>query len=724
MARLTSLEPFVAAESDEEREKKQDNGGDDSKRSKAEYINENEEECQSKRQRLVERQTTLEPRSKTDVSFSQDISCDKSVETGIVSPLKSEKASEFAASVQPEKPDVPLDWDMVRKELAELVEGEGARAALVFLQDPPTDDQKFVALPPCNDKDNRRKLHQWIRSRLNALVKADTVEDDEKNKIVRLWHNAFERDMPNFKNFSFRGGGERARDGVRKRDRADERHQASARPPDKKYLQFVLYKENMDTGSALHQLAMATDFRGGRNGRFARGGRGGRGRGQISKLRLGYSGMKDKRGVTSQFVTVTANSVRPQELVALCNRFNKGGNRGKPGSMVGENNESGGGHTDSAGASVMLVGNFRYAAEELCLGRLRGNRFDIALRNVRTCAEDKTAVKKSLESAACELKESGFINYFGVQRFGKYCDTHKTGMAVLNRDFSKAVDIIMEPKPDEKEWVIAARKEWQNRFQSVGDNTSSEAGTTEKQCASRIVKQFGRFMNSEVAVLSSLEHHPLDYKRAYLCISKTMRMMFIHSVQSFLWNQVASYRLSKMPKSVVEGDLVYKCDHGSEGVVETKKEVRFVTVEDIASSRYTLKDIVLPLIGTKTLDPDNESGRQFSILLEQHGLTRQMLATLPDGDFDCPGDYRKLIGHPTDVDFEVLEYSDPRQPLIQTDLMKVQNIPIKSDATSDGLLLAMNVGFTLPSSSYATIAIRELMKRPTSSVYQSTLKLE
>ena len=39
-------------------------------------------------------------------------------------------------------------------------------------------------------------------------------------------------------------------------------------------------------------------------------------------------------------------------------------------------------------------------------------------------------------------------------------------------------------------------------------------------------------------------------------------------------------------------------------------------------------------------------------------------------------------------------------------------------------LIGMIIGFTLPASSYATIALRELMRRPTSSEYQSTLRLE
>ena len=39
------------------------------------------------------------------------------------------------------------------------------------------------------------------------------------------------------------------------------------------------------------------------------------------------------------------------------------------------------------------------------------------------------------------------------------------------------------------------------------------------------------------------------------------------------------------------------------------------------------------------------------------------------------------------------------------------------------LIIGMVVGFTLPPSSYATIALRELMKKPTSADYQRQLQL-
>ena len=114
-----------------------------------------------------------------------------------------------------------------------------------------------------------------------------------------------------------------------------------------------------------------------------------------------------------------------------------------------------------------------------------------------------------------------------------------------------------------------------------------------------------------------------------------------------------------------------------------------------------------------------------------------------DRELSLGGDYRKLTCKPSDVTFEVKAYKDPLQPLLQTDLMKVKGIDVdaitlsssseeqaeKSDASAadtggdDTTLFAMICGFSLPPSSYATIALRELTKRPTVAEYQSKLEM-
>lgn len=60
------------------------------------------------------------------------------------------------------------------------------------------------------------------------------------------------------------------------------------------------------------------------------------------------------------------------------------------------------------------------------MGDLSGNRFKIVLRELSETNDD--TIKQGLES----LKKSGFINYFGLQRFGNCIEvpTHMIGKQV------------------------------------------------------------------------------------------------------------------------------------------------------------------------------------------------------------------------------------------------------------------------------------------------------
>jgi len=152
-----------------------------------------------------------------------------------------------------------------------------------------------------------------------------------------------------------------------------------------------------------------------------------------------------------------------------------------------------------------------------------------------------------------------------------------------------------------------------------------------------------------------------------------------------------------------------------------------VTGEDIKEKRYSLEDVVVPVVGSRTLFPTNALVSVIKQLFSDIGVTLDMFKGIKDKDIQVCGDYRKMIIHPKDFDYTIKEYYDPLQPLLQTDLMKLQGEDIAiSPPTNDESpkLIAMIVGFTLPSSSYATIALRELMKSPTSNEFQRQLKLE
>ncbi|KAL7540680.1 hypothetical protein ACHAXR_010301 [Thalassiosira sp. AJA248-18] len=262
----------------------------------------------------------------------------------------------------------------------------------------------------------------------------------------------------------------------------------------------------------------------------------------------------------------------------------------------------------------------------------------------------------------------------------------------------------------------------------------------------------GRFMLCEKSIANSLSRKPRDYKRAFGSISKNMRSMFLHAYQSHLFNLVASHRIETGGSTEVQvGDLVLVEDKpsgkGGGGTSGLKgKAVKLVEEQDMKDGKYSMTDVVLPLAGSKIQYPGGSAGELFDELMKKDGINRASFARIGaiDREIALGGDYRKLICKPSDVSFEVLNYTDPLQPLLQTDLMKVKGVDItattlctneehetsKQSTETEGkqenstdTMIGMVIGFSLPPSSYATIALRELTKRPTSSDYQSKLEL-
>lgn len=317
-----------------------------------------------------------------------------------------------------------------------------------------------------------------------------------------------------------------------------------------------------------------------------------------------------------------------------------------------------------------------------------------------------------------------------MQRFGKFRDTHEVGICILKGDHEGAVDVIMREKgndSNEYQNTAVARKKWAKRFADVDLSDEEAAKDAEMAVAKDVLRSLGRFMVCEKSIVSSLSRNPRDYKRAFGAVSKQMRSMFLHAYQSYIWNKVASMRVETGGYSAQVGDVVLTEDKSASGL--RGKSVKILTADDVQN--YSITDVVLPLVGGKVVFPEGLSGDLFVELMKEDGINREMFAKVGavDKELSLGGDYRKLICKPSDVTFEIKQYTDPVQPLLETDLMKSigeKVAPVvreKASESPEAILYGMVVGFSLPPSSYATIAMRELTKRPTSSEYQSMLEL-
>ncbi len=100
---------------------------------------------------------------------------------------------------------------------------------------------------------------------------------------------------------------------------------------------------------------------------------------------VGTAGIKDRRAITRQWVSLPAQQVRrpPRE-----------------GEAVGE------------GIEILATSRHR---NKLRTGHLRGNRFSVRLRETSLRAE---ALKEAVEKVATVVSSQGMPNYFGEQRFG------------------------------------------------------------------------------------------------------------------------------------------------------------------------------------------------------------------------------------------------------------------------------------------------------------------
>lgn len=169
------------------------------------------------------------------------------------------------------------------------------------------------------------------------------------------------------------------------------------------YTYFVVHKENCDTMKAAADLASYMNT-------------------HVSSL--AYAGTKDKRGKTSQLFCIRKRE--PEKIVRAAERL-----------------------------THLHVGNFTFHADTLKLGSLRGNQFRIALRQI-------DAEPETIDASLASLKEAGFINYYGMQRFGNCVaiPTHRVGLALLQGKFEEAVELVLKPREGDPSFMRAVREHW------------------------------------------------------------------------------------------------------------------------------------------------------------------------------------------------------------------------------------------------------------------------
>jgi len=420
---------------------------------------------------------------------------------------------------------------------------------------------------------------------------------------------------------------------------------------------FVLYKENMTTAEAINFICRKL---------------------KVPNRSFGYAGMKDKRGITVQEVTTTLTS----ERLLHFNNF----------------------------ARFVKIGNFSETDSRLQLGDLQGNVFQIILRDVQI---------KNNCLLFCEYwKEKGFINYFGLQRFGSLSTpTYEVGKAIFKSDWSKAIDLILESVTSKLNEVDSKKlKNWQNENLNEILSILPHSSSLESHLLKSIIK-YGKNQLSQ----------------AISSISRNTRSMYLHSYQSFVWNRLVSKRIEKFGFDVVPGDLVQIQNSSNENDSESKKlkmedEFGFSNTKDCSvklirnkdeAEKYQISDVVLPLPGCEMIYPKYEDFCWYKKLIEEDEMK---MNCFDQKVLDCylNGGYRKIISYPKNLEYEVIKHNKFDEQLNLSDLEIAENKQLSSN-TEDGKFTSLRLCFQLPTSSYATVALREITKSDLSPLKQKLL---
>ena len=264
------------------------------------------------------------------------------------------------------------------------------------------------------------------------------------------------------------------------------------------FLHFVLVKQDIDTSNALDWIAKLWN---------------------VPRNHISIAGSKDKKALTGQRVSVWGINKRFEE-----------------------------GKIDEISLPKIKTKSLCLKLKEIRLGNLKGNFFDIVIRDIPLSPKE---TKKRIESCVQDIeKRGGILNSFGSQRFGDIRPiTHLVGKEIIKGNLKEALRIyvgkVFEGELDEAK---AARElYWKT------------------EDPKKTLNILPKHLKIEKKILLSLEKRKNDYRQALGSLPLQFQKLFIHAYQSFLFNRYLTLRFENYSESLgeaiegekQEGDIVY-----------------------------------------------------------------------------------------------------------------------------------------------------------------------
>ncbi|MYB63906.1 tRNA pseudouridine(13) synthase TruD [Candidatus Poribacteria bacterium] len=203
----------------------------------------------------------------------------------------------------------------------------------------------------------------------------------------------------------------------------------------------------------------------------------------VNHKSIGYAGLKDKHAITTQVLSV--EGIPPEQILKL------------------------------KVPQIQILWAERHS-HKLRVGHLKANRFEITLRY--TSPHTLLDVEKKM----VQLSTASVPNRYGEQRFGNKQDSHLIGKALLNKDWERALEYVLD---------------------------------TETAQFTDLAKQ----------IKGMRKHDTLE--KVVACIPHRKRRLYLSAYQAYLFNRILEKRLPDLGQ-LLDGDIAIKHRNGAPFLVE------------------------------------------------------------------------------------------------------------------------------------------------------------
>ncbi len=211
---------------------------------------------------------------------------------------------------------------------------------------------------------------------------------------------------------------------------------------------FVMMKKDLTTLEACQRIAKAFDL-------------------NLSDIK--YAGNKDKKAITFQLISLPNHHISVDDV-------------------------------ENTHFNDIKLKFFGYGKKPLKLGQLKGNYFEIRVRNIEHFTE--------FQKLRLSLNKVWIPNYFDDQRFSKY--NVQIGRAIVKSDFQKAIELILS---------YSFGEDAKRLFGYWNDFDLDKADKLSKIVLKHLLKQ------------------PKDFVGAIRALPSNIALLFIHAYQSYLFNK-------------------------------------------------------------------------------------------------------------------------------------------------------------------------------------------